>query len=87
MAQPPEHRDAEGLPEDPTRPLFVTTPAQAERWRQCVAVAMTLEDTEVMNEQVWYASRSLYHSDIPTGEAGAFTDLPAPAEPPSRATA
>ena len=45
-------------------PTFVITPDERRRWRLCRSVAESFPDGNA--DTIWFASRSLYRSDIPT---------------------
>jgi len=45
-------------------PMFVITPDEHRRWRLCRSVAESFADED--SDTIWFASRSLYRSDIPT---------------------
>jgi len=44
--------------------MFVITPDERRRWRLCRSVAESFADE--YSDTIWFASRSLYRSDIPT---------------------
>lgn len=49
-------------------PGFVTSAAERDRWTLSLASAAILLDAQPESKSVWLAARTIYRSDLPTGE-------------------
>ena len=69
-------------PRDNDYPPYVVTPEQKRRWDAALAAARNIAPAIGGNEQtVWLATRSLYKSDIPTGQSPEKLPEPKPENP------
>jgi len=64
VEEPPDEKAMPEGPRDWAYPAFAVTPAERRRWRLCRAMAESLADGDA--DTLWFASRSIYRSDIPT---------------------
>jgi hypothetical protein len=48
------------------RPPYVRSDVEIERWELCVAIAAHVMDAAPDSEDVWFAARAIYSSDLPT---------------------
>jgi len=51
---------------EPARPPYVRSDTEVERWKLSVAIAVHVMQEPPDSEDVWFAARSLYSSDLPT---------------------